>query len=204
MMALFGKNRNTEPAEEPEEKLSAQPAEEQKPADKTQQPAAENPTPEFHAEPSGEPKTENRGTAGRAFQPLPDGFNFNRYFLAERRIMLENISYETNRPSAGAGQYKLGVVDTIVAQVIGQAGVKATFNRTLNFEPEGPFRLSVAFSVMLVFNPGTRDEIDWRSVDVAGAFRQNCPALVQTMAAKAALMVAEITAANGTPIIPVR
>ncbi len=135
----------------------------------------------------------------------PEGFDFNRYFLAERRIALENISYETGRIGGGARQFKLGVKDTIVAQVIAQAGVKVTYNRTLRFEPEGPFTLSVSFAVMLVFNPGTRGEIDWKTIDVADEFKKNCPALVQTMAAKAALLVGEITAANGgAPIIPVR
>ena len=135
----------------------------------------------------------------------PEGFDFNRYFLAERRIVLDNVSYETSRPTPGTAQFKLGVKDTIVAQVIGQAGVKTTFNRTLRFDPDGPFVLSVSFAVMLVFNPGTRDEIDWRTIDLADEFKKNCPVLVQQMSAKAALVVAELTAQNGgVPIIPMK
>lgn len=133
----------------------------------------------------------------------PEGFDFNRYFLAERRIVLENVNYETTRPAQGSSQFKLGVKDTIVAQLMGDAGVKVTFNRTLRFEPEGPFVLSVSFGVMLVFNPGTKGEIDWHTIDIADEFKKNCPALVQQMSAKAALIVAEITAVNGgVPIIP--
>lgn len=135
----------------------------------------------------------------------PADFNFNRYFLAERRITLENISYETQRPAQGAGQYQLGVKDTIVAQVMGQAGVKVTYNRALRFEPEGPFTLSVSYAVMLVFNPGTRDEIDWKTVDVAAEFKKNCPRICHAMSAKAALLIAEITnEATGSPVIPVK
>ena len=134
----------------------------------------------------------------------PEGFDFNRYFLAERRVIRENVSYEIQRPANAAGQFKLGVKDTIVAQVVGQAGVKATYNRTLRFDPEGPFVLSVSFGVMLVFNPGTRDEIDWKTIDVAEEFKKNCPQLVQQMTAKATLLVAEITNMTGNPIIPLR
>lgn len=135
----------------------------------------------------------------------PEGFDFNRYFLAERRIVLDNVSYETTRPTPGTAQFKLGVKDTIVAQVMGQAGVKTTFNRTLRFDPDGPFVLSVSFAVMLVFNPGTRDEIDWHTIDLADEFKKNCPVLVQQMSAKAALVVAELTAQNGgVPIIPMK
>ncbi len=132
-------------------------------------------------------------------------FNFNRYFLAERRISLDNISFETQRPSAGSGKYQLGVKDTIVAQIMGQAGVKITYNRALRFDPEGPFTLSVSYGVMLVFNPGTRDEVNWREVDVAAEFKKNCPHLCNAMSAKAALLVAEITnEATGSPVIPIK
>ncbi len=134
----------------------------------------------------------------------PEGFDFNRYFLAERRIVLENVSYEVH-PVQPSGQMKLNGKDTIIAQVAGQAGVKVTYNRTLQFEPEGPFSLSVSFAVMLVFNPGTRDEIDWKTIDVANEFRKACPALVTTMMSRATLLVAEITSASGgAPIIPLK
>ena len=56
---------------------------------------------------------------------VPD-FDFNRYFLAERRVFLENISYETTKPEAGAQGYKLTGKDTVVAQVLGNTGVKIT------------------------------------------------------------------------------
>ena len=79
---------------------------------------------------------ETREEAPRPRFHTPEGFEFNRYFLAERRIMLENVSYETGRLSPGQTQYKLNARDTIVAQVLGQAGVKVTYNRTLSFEPE--------------------------------------------------------------------
>lgn len=134
----------------------------------------------------------------------PEGFDFNRYFLAERRIVLENVNYEVH-PVQPSGQMKLNGKDTIIAQVAGQAGVKVTYNRTLQFEPEGPFSLSVSFAVMLVFNPGTRDEIDWKTIDVANEFRKACPALVTTMMSRATLLVAEITSASGNaPIIPLK
>jgi len=177
-MSIFSKNKN------PDSMRDEEAARDTEPAIAEEAPQAEAPSaPRLHT---------------------PENFDFNRYFLAERRILLENVSYETQRAMPNGSQLKLGVKDTIVAQLLGKAGVKVTFNRALRFEPEGPFTLSVSFGVMLVFNPGTRDEVDWRSVDVADLFRKHCPQLVQTMTAKAALLVAEITAANGTPVIPLK
>lgn len=145
-------------------------------------------------------KTEE-AAAGKAEETA---FDFNRYFLAERRIVLENVSYETHavQPS---GTLKLGAKDTIVAQLVGQAGVKVTYNRLMQFDPEGPFTISVSFAVMLVFNPGTRDEIDWKTVDVATEFRKACPGIVAAMMSRASLVVAQLTsAAGGIPIIPAK
>ena len=194
-MSIFGKKNNPK---ENENKNENNAAEEAKVA-----PAAEE-----KEEPIAAPIPDATMTSVNPEKPryhTPEGFDFNRYFLAERRIVLDNVSYETTRPTPGTAQFKLGVKDTIVAQVMGQAGVKTTFNRTLRFDPDGPFVLSVSFAVMLVFNPGTRDEIDWHTIDLADEFKKNCPVLVQQMSAKAALVVAELTAQNGgVPIIPMK
>lgn len=196
-MAIFGKKNNPKENENKNETPAAAPAEEAKEA-----PAAPATEPAATAIPDATMTSVN---PEKPRYHTPEGFDFNRYFLAERRIVLDNVSYETTRPTPGTAQFKLGVKDTIVAQVMGQAGVKATFNRTLRFDPDGPFVLSVSFAVMLVFNPGTRDEIDWHTIDLADEFKKNCPVLVQQMSAKAALVVAELTAQNGgVPIIPMK
>lgn len=194
-MSIFGKKNNPKENENKNENNAAEEAK--------ATPAAEE-----KEEPIAAPIPDATMTSVNPEKPryhTPEGFDFNRYFLAERRIVLDNVSYETTRPTPGTAQFKLGVKDTIVAQVMGQAGVKTTFNRTLRFDPDGPFVLSVSFAVMLVFNPGTRDEIDWRTIDLADEFKKNCPVLVQQMSAKAALVVAELTAQNGgVPIIPMK
>ncbi len=134
-------------------------------------------------------------------KPAAGEFNFNRYFLAERRIFLENVSYETTRPEEGAKGYKLTAKDTIVSQMVGNSGVKVTYNRELKFDPEGPFVLSVSYAVMLIFNPGTRGEVDWKTVDISKEFQKNCGSLISTILSRSALLIAEITSAAGQPPI---
>lgn len=128
-----------------------------------------------------------------------EALDFNRYFLAERRIFLDNVSYETTKPEEGAQGYRLTAKDTIVAQLAGNTGVKVTYNRALKFEPDGPFTISVSYAVMLIFNPGTRDEIDWKTVDVAREFQKNCGSLLGAMTSRASLLIAELTSAAGQP-----
>jgi len=134
-------------------------------------------------------------------KPAAGNFDFNRYFLAERRIFLENVSYETTpKPGETSGQnLKLGAKDTIVAQMVGTVGVKVTYNRELKFDPEGPFVLSVSYAVMLFFNPGTKDEVDWKTIDIAKEFPKNCGNLIGTMMSRSSLLIAEIPSAAGQP-----
>ena len=181
-MPIFGKNKNN----------------------KNENAENENPAVNNAAAEENEVETQTVTSASTKKYETPEGFDFNRYFLAERRIVLENVSYEVH-PVQPSQNMKLNGKDTIIAQIAGQAGVKVTYNRTLQFDPEGPFSLSVSFAVMLVFNPGTRDEIDWKTIDVANEFRKACPALVTTMMSRATLLVAEITSASGgAPIIPLK
>ncbi len=205
-MPLFGRNKDkdkdkdkNEPAEpakdrDAEKPIQNTPENKPEPGETPHSYEAHPPISENAPIPQGEQKPSLR---------VPDDFDFNRYFLPDRRIMLENVSYETQRPAIANGQLRLNVKDTLVAQLLGHTGVKITYNRMLRFEPEGPFTLSVSFSVLLIFNPTTLAEVDWKTLDMAELFKRKCPALAQTMITKTALLIAEITDANGTPILPV-
>lgn len=124
--------------------------------------------------------------------------NFDRYFLHDRRVFLDNISYETVKPDSLQRELKLNCKDTILAQLTNQ-GVKINFNRALNFEPEGIYSLSVTFAVMLIFDPSTKDEVDWKKLDIAGEFKKSCPNLMSVLMSRASLLISQITSAAGQP-----
>lgn len=130
--------------------------------------------------------------------------NFCSYFTPERRVFLENVSYETlGAQGADAHTRRLGCRDTVIAQLILPAGVKIIFNRRLSFEPEAHFTLSVSFGVFMMFDRKSgSDEIDWNKINIVEEFTKNCPAVLADLSARTALLAAEITAAaGGTPII---
>ena len=127
--------------------------------------------------------------------------NFERYFLHEKKILLENISYETVKMDKNPGEMKLGCKDTIVAQLM-EHGVKINFNREVKFDPEGIFNLSVTFGMMLIFDPTTKNEINWKGMDIAKEFQQSCPHLLTALMSRTSLMVSQITSAGGqNPIV---
>lgn len=128
--------------------------------------------------------------------------DFNRYFLHDNQIFLDNLNYEMIKLEKAQGDVRLNCKDTIVAQLAEKVGVKVTFNRTLTFDPEGMFNLSVTFGVMMRFNPVYVSEIDWKNVDLAGEFKKSCPALLTNLMSRTSLLVSEITSAAGQmPIV---
>ena len=127
--------------------------------------------------------------------------HFDRYFLPERKILLENISFETVKMEGHPKTMKLGCKDTIVAQLLDK-GVKINFNRAINFDPEGIFSLSVTFSTIMIFNPAMKDEVNWKGLDIAGEFKRGCPHTLSALMARTSLMIGEITSAAGqNPLI---
>ena len=128
--------------------------------------------------------------------------DFNRYFLHEHQIFLDNVNYEVIKLEKARPEVKLNCKDTIVAQLMDKVGVKVTFNRTLSFDPEGMFFLSVTFGVMMRFNPVYYDEIMWKNIDIAGEFRKGCPHILTNLMSRTSMLIAQITSASGqTPII---
>ncbi len=129
--------------------------------------------------------------------------NFRGYFKKEKRVFLENVSYETVRPEdATVPTRRLGCRDTVVAQLLMPVGVKIIFNRRLNFEPEALFTLSVSFGTMLLFNPEKRDEVAWKDVNLVNECTAAYPEVIAEMASRTTLLVSEITsAAGGIPLI---
>ncbi len=128
--------------------------------------------------------------------------DFGRYFLHEHQIFLDNISYETLKLEKPGRDLKLSCKDTLIAQLMEKSGVKFTFNRTMSFDPDGLFFLSVTFGVVMRFNPVYYNEIAWKNMDLAGEFKQSCPHILTNLMSRTSLMIAQITSAAGqNPII---
>ena len=127
--------------------------------------------------------------------------NFNQYFLKEKNLFLENINYETVKSDKKA-MMRLGCRDTVVAQLIGDRGVKVIFNRRLAFEPEALFTLSVSFGVFLRFDPSRMGEVNWQEVNIVNEFTKANPAIMSELNARTTLLVSQITSsAGGVPIV---
>lgn len=122
---------------------------------------------------------------------------FIKYFKPQTKTALDNIRYETGKLDVkGLSKLKMNCKDTVLAQLL-PGGVKINFNREVKFEPEGPFELSVTFTTVLPFEPQFADEIDWKTVDIAGEFRRSRHPMLSVMMSRASLLIAQITSASG-------
>ena len=52
---------------------------------------------------------------------------------------------------------------------------------------------------MLIFDPSTKDEVDWKKLDIAGEFKKSCPNLMSVLMSRASLLISQITSAAGQP-----
>ena len=126
--------------------------------------------------------------------------NLGKYFQQEHAYYLNHINYriiENNVEEAAPG-----CVDHISAEVQGSEQVRVILTRTLKFEPESLFELSVSYGVILKFNSENKDEINWHGIQLAEIFKENGGFALQNLMNRISLLIAEITASYGqSPII---
>jgi len=128
--------------------------------------------------------------------------DFERYFLNEQQFFLNGVSYKTNQGIEQLSEYKLKCTDSITVDLDIQNGIRIIFTRALNFEPEGLFVLEVSYGALLSFNPDTKNEVDWKHINLAEEVRNSEGFIMHNIISKVALLIAEITAAGAqVPII---
>lgn len=126
--------------------------------------------------------------------------NLEKYFLPEQVFYLNSVSYKLI--DVAITENELNCIDNINAEVNDVEGVRIIFTRTLKFNPEGIFELSVSFGANLKFNEEEKHAINWREINLAEEFRVNGSFVLQNLLNRTSLLIAEITAAFGqSPII---
>lgn len=128
--------------------------------------------------------------------------NLSEYFLPEHEFYLQNISYNRIENTVDVDEHSLNCFDSIKADVEGSEGVRITVTRTLKFEPDELFDLSIAFGAVLKFEPKKRDEYNWNEINVAEEFRKNGEFVTSNLMGRISLLTAQITSSFGqTPLV---
>lgn len=123
--------------------------------------------------------------------------NLSEYFLPEHEFYLHKIVYDRLDSITPEKTVPLNCVDNINVEIKSNSGVKIIVTRSLYFEPEEIFRLSVAFGANLKFEPQKVDEYNWNEINLADEFRDNGDFVTDNLMSRISLLIAQITSSFG-------
>ena len=127
--------------------------------------------------------------------------NLADYFLPEQEFYLQNITYDRIENTTDSENHTLNCLDNISVDTNDDT-VKITVTRTLKFESEELFSLTVSFGAILKFNPQNKFEYKWREINMAEEFRYNGDFVIGNLMQRITLQIAQITSSFGqSPII---
>ena len=116
--------------------------------------------------------------------------NLADYFEEQQEFYLDKISYNRIEIGVQASKHMLNCIDRIEANV-NEDIVKLTVSRTIKFDPEEIFKLTVIYGAILKFK--------WREIDLAKEFKENGGFVLENLISRASLLIAEITSSFGQP-----
>lgn len=117
--------------------------------------------------------------------------------LGMEMIFLDTINYRRIENSGNELEQEVALLcqDNIKASV-NDEGVRIIVTRSLVFEPEKIFVLSVSFGAELKFN-NRKSEQDWMKINLAEEFRQNGDFVTTQLMSRISLLIGQITSSFG-------
>lgn len=128
--------------------------------------------------------------------------NLEDYFLQEQEFYLQEISYKRIENDMIRQEHSLNCTDNIKVDIINDDRVRVTVIRTLKFDPEELFNLSVSFGAILRFNQENKADYCWEEINLAEEFRNHGEFVIGNLMGRISLQIAQITSSFGqSPLI---
>nr|DAM90370.1 MAG TPA: Protein-export protein secB, Greek key beta sheet.35A [Caudoviricetes sp.] len=124
--------------------------------------------------------------------------NLADYFEEQQEFYLDKISYNRIEIGVQAPKHMLNCIDRIEANV-NEDIVKLTVSRTIKFDPEEIFKLTVIYGAILKFKKEKKEDYKWREIDLAKEFKENGGFVLENLISRTSLLIAEITSSFGQP-----
>lgn len=123
--------------------------------------------------------------------------NLQDYFKPELDIFLDTVSYKRieSECKEAKQEFTLLCQDNVKVSLISE-GVRVIVTRSLVFDPEKIFSMSVSFGTDLKFND-KKSEYDWERVDLAEEFRENGDFVTAQLMSRISLIIGQITSSFG-------
>lgn len=127
--------------------------------------------------------------------------NLSDYFFPEQEFYLQDAKYSKLEKVGNQEEHSLNCIDNIQVDVNIKLGVRVTVTRTLKFDPQELFELSVSFGALLKFVPEKKDELEWNKINLAEEFKNNGQFVTGNLMGRISLLIAQITSSFGQPPI---
>ena len=128
--------------------------------------------------------------------------DINQYIEPRQQTFLSNVEYRLLELVASGSKNVINVADNLEARFLDPKHIKLTLTRKLTFNPAGLFERSVSFGTILTLREDSYYLVDWKTYDVAEEIVRNSKNLINPLAARISLLIAEITSSYGqNPIV---
>lgn len=122
--------------------------------------------------------------------------NLNEFFLPEQEFYLDKVNYNRLPQTSNTKEFSLNCIDSIETTLM-EDGINILVTRTLKFNPNEIFELSVSFGVNLKFNKDMKRNFEWNDIEWENEFRQNGDFVLANIMSRISLLISEITASYG-------
>lgn len=125
--------------------------------------------------------------------------DLQKYFYPDYEFYLDHVRYD--RKPASESSYQLKCTDNINATISGEM-LNIIITRSLVFEPDEVFSLSVSFGANLKFKEELYREVDWSKINLSEEFKNNGNFVLSNISNRISALIANITSSFGqVPIV---
>jgi len=128
--------------------------------------------------------------------------DLNQYIEPKQQIFLNGAEYRLLQLVAGGTTGTMRVSDNLDVSFLDNKHIKLVLTRKINFQPAGLFETAVSFGAILTLKDDAYFLVDWKTYDLPEEIINNSKNLVNPLAARISMLVAQLTSSYGqVPII---
>lgn len=128
--------------------------------------------------------------------------DLNQYIEPKQQTFLNNVEYRLLQLVSGASGSKMKITDKLDATFLDSKHIRLILSRKICFEPAGLFEMEVSFGTIVTLKDDAYFLVDWQTYDVAEEVINNSKNLINPLAARISMVIAQITSSYGqVPIV---
>lgn len=125
--------------------------------------------------------------------------NINEYFENDYEFYLDKVDYTHKQKTSDTIEYSLNCYDKLETKELSENRLQVSVTRSLVFDPDDLYTLSVTYVVVLKFKSGKKDELKSLSNDLSKDLINYGQFFLSNIMARMSMLISEITGSYGQP-----